>query len=724
MESIEKLQSLYQQLDQHVSAGEDVVADLRKEINNLELSYLKDEVLPSIARILGSMIMSLRCELDCSIQFNKEKQLKYTFCTSGSTLMIKGSILAADCVDHSSFISKIVENKKVEFKPEVETAESTIKSLRLVDYSVKAFAVYGDSRHFSEIFKERGGYFNAHLKEGPGWIFSKKRRQEIEDVISREPQSEIAGTTITQTNNLFSASGVPVPTSTSENEWLRMFKSMKCMPYGGFKAPHKAIFIMALIDCVQRKYIRDNRIYPSLNFIDAFKKSWSKYVPSNWPFTPNFFHPYIHLSSEPFYQIVKNSNRAKFDINQNWNSTQANRYVKYGLLDEKLFQLLKKHDFANKVKAIILETFLNQSQPTHTCPRTNIPKNSSDNYLENFRHYLINTPSKHGKPFSSSSINAYIRGLKHNFIQSLIEQFTSDGQLDSIEIAELERLNEKVKFEVSIGNISNLIAVAFRLYISYRKSLLGKPLEFEQSYPSTVVSTNSTKPRKAPNIGIKSISAEHIHITQGNPTTMLVKFVNEIGPELIADMHIGYLGGALVGKEPNPKYITSSKQVDGGYWLNTNSSTPTKMEQITQICRKLGMEVKIELQEPYEPSSARSEMNAKYMFNGHGPLNKQQTVLACVRLFMSLNPRSSFEVVQRNFPPELQGSYGVVAELSKIKARNYRGYDDYSKYFLDNSQIFKTKDGVEFAVCLQWDSQFSKFQVHVKKRFGWEIKEI
>lgn len=39
---IDKLRSLYAQYDTLSASGEDVVADLRKEINNLELAYLKN----------------------------------------------------------------------------------------------------------------------------------------------------------------------------------------------------------------------------------------------------------------------------------------------------------------------------------------------------------------------------------------------------------------------------------------------------------------------------------------------------------------------------------------------------------------------------------------------------------------------------------------------------------------------------------------------------------
>ena len=53
------------------------------------------------------------------------------------------------------------------------------KTLSLVDYSAKAFAVIGDTRCISGQLKDLGGKFNARLSCGPGWIFSKKKAETV-----------------------------------------------------------------------------------------------------------------------------------------------------------------------------------------------------------------------------------------------------------------------------------------------------------------------------------------------------------------------------------------------------------------------------------------------------------------------------------------------------------------------------------------------------------------
>lgn len=83
---IDKLRSLYIKYDALVASGEDVVADLRKEINNLELSVLRDYILPKVATLLYKETSDLRCNIDCSLQ-SIDGKIKYSFCTDNSPLV-------------------------------------------------------------------------------------------------------------------------------------------------------------------------------------------------------------------------------------------------------------------------------------------------------------------------------------------------------------------------------------------------------------------------------------------------------------------------------------------------------------------------------------------------------------------------------------------------------------------------------------------------------------
>lgn len=57
-------------------------------------------------------------------------------------------------------------------------------SCTIIDYSEKAIAVIGDTKQYREAFKSIRGSFNPRLTCGAGWIFSKKRTEEVKAILS------------------------------------------------------------------------------------------------------------------------------------------------------------------------------------------------------------------------------------------------------------------------------------------------------------------------------------------------------------------------------------------------------------------------------------------------------------------------------------------------------------------------------------------------------------
>ncbi len=61
--------------------------------------------------------------------------------------------------------------------------EPTAPAFTIVDYSEKAIAVTGDTKAFASQLKALGGRPNRHLSCGPGWIFPKRKREQVEAVL-------------------------------------------------------------------------------------------------------------------------------------------------------------------------------------------------------------------------------------------------------------------------------------------------------------------------------------------------------------------------------------------------------------------------------------------------------------------------------------------------------------------------------------------------------------
>ena len=58
--------------------------------------------------------------------------------------------------------------------------------LIIENYSDKSFVVYGNTKSIKEELKTIGGKFNSNLRNGPGWIFSNKYRDKVNELIERD----------------------------------------------------------------------------------------------------------------------------------------------------------------------------------------------------------------------------------------------------------------------------------------------------------------------------------------------------------------------------------------------------------------------------------------------------------------------------------------------------------------------------------------------------------
>ena len=72
---------------------------------------------------------------------------------------------------------------KLAMKEEEQEAEGK-PSINIIDYSARAFAVVGDTKAVKDELKRMGGSFNSKLSCGAGWIFSNKKRAEVEKFIA------------------------------------------------------------------------------------------------------------------------------------------------------------------------------------------------------------------------------------------------------------------------------------------------------------------------------------------------------------------------------------------------------------------------------------------------------------------------------------------------------------------------------------------------------------
>ena len=68
-------------------------------------------------------------------------------------------------------------------QPSIKPIESAEGEVNVIEYSDKAIAVIGDTKPIKELLKSLGGSFNPRLSCGAGWIFSKKKLEEVQTAL-------------------------------------------------------------------------------------------------------------------------------------------------------------------------------------------------------------------------------------------------------------------------------------------------------------------------------------------------------------------------------------------------------------------------------------------------------------------------------------------------------------------------------------------------------------
>lgn len=83
-----------------------------------------------------------------------------------------------------SFEVPEVAQTEVKESANFEAVEVLAGEIQIVDYSDKAIAVIGDTKPIKDQLKKIGGKFNFRLSCGPGWIFSKTKLEEVQQLLS------------------------------------------------------------------------------------------------------------------------------------------------------------------------------------------------------------------------------------------------------------------------------------------------------------------------------------------------------------------------------------------------------------------------------------------------------------------------------------------------------------------------------------------------------------
>lgn len=166
--------------------------------------------------------------------------------------------------------------------------------------------------------------------------------------------------------------------------YIDAFSSLHTAKIKGYKAPHKAILLLSIIDLVEEGSIAS----PHIRLTDALEKKfhevWHRYLGNSAVFTPDIAKPYFHMQHESFWWLVEHEETCSMLVAEESPFVESRKMTKdlpsgsysvkamrnafaYAEIDGALFQLLQNADARAMLRVILINTYLT-NQPTKSMP--------------------------------------------------------------------------------------------------------------------------------------------------------------------------------------------------------------------------------------------------------------------------------------------------------------------------------------------------------------------
>lgn len=121
---------------------------------------------------------------------------------------------------------------------------------------------------------------------------------------------------------------------------------------------------------------------------------------------------------------------------------------------------------------------------------------------------------------------------------------------------------------------------------------------------------------------------------------------------------------------------------------------------------------------PPETTKKREYDYTEYSIEGGQFLGKNKFVYAAVSLYVKQHPNATFADLEKAFPPELQGSFGVIRTMEYIKEKNYNG----RRYFKEPEYVLFSGDHIPFAVSTEWGKGNIEKFLKAVKQLGYHVE--
>jgi putative restriction endonuclease len=130
--------------------------------------------------------------------------------------------------------------------------------------------------------------------------------------------------------------------------------NLKCSNRGGFKAPHKAIYLLSLIDLVELGIIKNNKFHITEELINIFKINWNRYVGNSRYFNCNIWNPIYYMELDIIFKVSD----IDYDNQKPQCIERCLEVYKYFEFSPILWKALQNERDRNDIKRLLIDKYI------------------------------------------------------------------------------------------------------------------------------------------------------------------------------------------------------------------------------------------------------------------------------------------------------------------------------------------------------------------------------
>lgn len=171
---------------------------------------------------------------------------------------------------------------------------------------------------------------------------------------------------------------------TELKKYIDLFSHLHTAKIKEYKAPHKAVLLIAMIDLVEEEWIATPRVKLTERLVKRFEEVWKRYLGTSPVFSPDISKPFFHMQHEEFWRLVEHEDAEAVMVAEDHPFVAIHKTTKelprggysvkamrnafaFAEIDARLFHLLQNADARAMLRVTLINTYL-ANQPTKTMP--------------------------------------------------------------------------------------------------------------------------------------------------------------------------------------------------------------------------------------------------------------------------------------------------------------------------------------------------------------------